>query len=729
MSAPHTTAWTSSFEQGVTLGTTSAAGTIVPRRIYFVATAFLAAFAWLIWIEPPWHEWLQTAWFDAYQQMSPRRVEQLPALAVEIDDKSLKALGQWPWPRTQLADLIDAIARQYPAAIGVDILMPEADPLSPERLMERARKLAPAFASELATQPSNDSELARALSTVPSVVAIVGTDVPTRRALRAAPFSVRDTAGQPAEAATVTALSRFVDVLNSRDEIDGAAKGHGLISVEPSGGVIRSVPLVGNIHGTLVPALSIEMVRVATKQSPLRLIASGTSARGIEIGDVRIPTAADGSVRIYYAPKNPLRTASAIDVMEGRIDPERLQGKLVLIGVTGTGLLELQNTVLGDRIPGVEIHAQLLENLYDGTLLSRPIWGRSIESLAFFLLGALLIYAVPRWKPRYSALLAVSCLALLGSVGYLLFRTEHLLLDAAVPGLALTTLFAVLLLLTLAESTRQRKSLEQVVQTQREQSARMAGELEAAQRIQIASLPDTNTLHGDPRIDLAAIMVPAREVGGDLYDFFRLDARRLFILVGDVAGKGLSASIFMAVSKALYKSAMLRDLSADIGEIMSAANAEISRDNPEMLFVTVFAGILDLESGDLDYCNAGHENPYVVERGGTAVRRLEEGGGPPLCTVDGFAYRGAATRLQPGNLLCIVTDGVTEARSAAGSMYGDAALREALLRATRKEQVAQKVLADVRSELATFAAGAEAADDYTLFLLRWNGARATGGSA
>ena len=110
-------------------------------------------------------------------------------------------------------------------------------------------------------------------------------------------------------------------------------------------------------------------------------------------------------------------------------------------------------------------------------------------------------------------------------------------------------------------------------------------------------------------------MIPAREVGGDLYDFFRLDERRLFFLVGDVAGKGLSASIFMAVSKALYKSTMLRAPGADIGELMSAANAEVSRDNPEMLFVTVFAGILDLDTGELAYCNAGHENPYLVHAG------------------------------------------------------------------------------------------------------------------
>ena len=712
----------------MTLGTTLAEGASVPRRIYLVASAFLVAFTGLIWVEPPWHEPLQLMSFDTYQSISPRRIESTPAMVVEIDERSLKALGQWPWPRTQLADLVDAIARHNPAAIGIDILMPEVDPLSPERLMERARALAPAVASELATRPSNDSELARALAAVPAVVAVAGTMEPTRRTLRTAPFSVADIAGQPVVATTgVAALSRFADVLTSRDEIDRAAAGHGLISIDPTGSVIRSIPLVSDIHGTLVPALSIEMLRVAKHESRLRLLASGTTARGIQIGDFSVPTAADGSVRIYYSPYSPLRIVSAVDVMEGRVTPDQLQSKLVLIGVTGLGLVEWQNTPL-ERMPGVEIHAQLLENLYDGTLLSRPAWGRTVESLAFFLLGALLIYAIPRWKPRYSALLAIGCLALLGSGGYLLFRTEHLLLDAVVPGLALTTLFAVLLLLTLAESTRQRKSLEHVVQEQREQSARMAGELEAAQRIQIASLPDTNTLHGDARIDLAAVMVPAREVGGDLYDFFRLDARRLFILVGDVAGKGLSASIFMAVSKALYKSAMLRDLSADIGEIMSAANAEISRDNPEMLFVTVFAGILDLESGDLDYCNAGHENPYLVDRGGIAVRRLEDGGGPPLCTVDGFAYRGAAARLQPGDLLCIVTDGVTEARSTGGAMYGDAGLREALLRASRNPQVAQKVLADVRSELATFTAGAEAADDYTLFLLRWNGARATGRS-
>ena len=104
---------------------------------------------------------------------------------------------------------------------------------------------------------------------------------------------------------------------------------------------------------------------------------------------------------------------------------------------------------------------------------------------------------------------------------------------------------------------------------------------------------------------------------------------------------------------------------------MSAANAEISRDNPQMLFVTVFAAVLDLESGDLDYCTAGHEYPLLLERGAQSVRRLDGGGGPPLCTVEDFAFRGARVRLPEGALLCVVTDGVVEARNPQGVMSPD----------------------------------------------------------
>jgi adenylate cyclase len=282
---------------------------------------------------------------------------------------------------------------------------------------------------------------------------------------------------------------------------------------------------------------------------------------------------------------------------------------------------------------------------------------------------------------------------------------------------------------TLTEATRQRKSLERLILEQRERNARIAGELDAAKRVQIATLPRADLLGDDARIDLAAVMIPAREVGGDLYDFFRLDDHQLFFLVGDVAGKGLSASIFMAVSKALYKSTMLRAANADIGDLMTAANAEVSRDNPEMLFVTAFAGVLDLESGDLVYCNAGHENPYLAYATESAVSRIEDGGGPPLCAVDEFDYRGADLRLRPGGLLCLISDGVTEARSPGGELYGGERVRTLLQGRAKGGANAAAVVEELRSDLEAFTAGAEPGDDVTVLVLRWNGPQGSGSVA
>jgi adenylate cyclase len=206
-------------------------------------------------------------------------------------------------------------------------------------------------------------------------------------------------------------------------------------------------------------------------------------------------------------------------------------------------------------------------------------------------------------------------------------------------------------------------------------------------------------------------------VGGDLYDFYLLDDDRLFFMLGDVSGKGLSASIFMAVSKALCKSTMLRSTQADLGALLSQSNLEVERDNPGALFVTMFAGVLDLRSGALAYCNAGQENPWRVRPDRRGVARLTEGGGPPLCVLDDFDYRAARTQLQPGDVLCIVSDGVTEADNRVGELYGTARV-EAVLAGVASAPAA---VAAIRSDVKRFADGAEPADDMTVLSVRWRG--------
>jgi serine phosphatase RsbU (regulator of sigma subunit) len=226
---------------------------------------------------------------------------------------------------------------------------------------------------------------------------------------------------------------------------------------------------------------------------------------------------------------------------------------------------------------------------------------------------------------------------------------------------------------------------------------------------------------GETRFELDAMLEPAREVGGDLYDFFLLDPDRLFFMIGDVSGKGLPGSLFMAISKALYKSTALRR-HGEVAAMMREADAEISRDNAEGLFVTVLAGILDARTGELEYCCAGHEPPLLLPRGGRPLQRLVEGGGPPLCAVDGFPYTPATRRLEPGDTLCLITDGITEAAGAGGELYGRERLEALLGRLAADGASAAEVGEAIRRDVAAFTGGTEPSDDIAVLVLRYVGA-------
>jgi serine phosphatase RsbU (regulator of sigma subunit) len=326
---------------------------------------------------------------------------------------------------------------------------------------------------------------------------------------------------------------------------------------------------------------------------------------------------------------------------------------------------------------------------------------------------------VPLLPPGRSTTLIAALLLGLGGAGFAAYRAAQLLLDASVPGAAIAVLFAAMLVETLAEANAQKKVLQERLQHEREAAARLAGELDAARRIQMGILPrPESAFPAERRFEIAASMEPAREVGGDLYDFFMLDDRRVFFLVGDVSGKGLEASIFMAVSKALCKSAALRR-GQRIEELLGEANAEIARENSEGLYVTVFAGVLDTETGRLEYCNAGHPPPIVVAADGR-ITRLADGGGPPLCVLEGFAYAAAEHAMDRRGIACVVSDGVTEAMNRGGELYGADRLRRVLERHGVTAEPATIVEA-IRADVSRFAENAEVADDLTLLVLRWNG--------
>jgi CHASE2 domain-containing sensor protein/serine phosphatase RsbU (regulator of sigma subunit) len=667
------------------------------------------------WTDMPVVNAMRLAWLDFYQALSPRERRSAPAVIVAIDEKSLDRFGQWPWPRNLVARLLDRIRAAEPAAIGVDLLFPNPDRLSPEQLAPTFAGYNAALAASLAKLPPHDLMLARSIKAAPAVLGIAGLETSGASAA-AVEFTPSFQKGGDA----TPFLRHYAETLRSLPELDRSARGHGLLSVDTESGVVRRMPLVAAVGNTPVLGFSVETLRVASGDPVFTVNSDSTGVRSIAIGGVTIPTQPDGHIWVHYTPHNTARYVSAADVLTGAVDNADLGGMLVLVGLSALGLIDYQTTPLGERMPGVEIHAQVLENIFDARLLSRPRWAHWAEGAAFLLLGLLVIYAVPRLAPRRSGVLLVALLAALTGAGFVAYKSAGVLIDALVPSAALALLFAAMLAATLAEANAQRRLLRERLQSEREAAAQIAGELDAARRIQIGMLPRPETAFPrERRFELFARMQPAREVGGDLYDFFMLDRDRVFFVVGDVSGKGLPASIFMAVSKALCKSAALRP-GRGVDEMLTDVGAEIARENPEALFVTAFAGVLDANTGALSYSSAGHDAPYLVSAHRAGTDRLDQTGGPPLCVLEGHRYAAAAHGLVPGDTLCLFTDGVTEAMSPSGELYGRERLRavlESTLNAPTVDAVGHAVLEDV----AGFVGGAEPADDLTLVVLRWKG--------
>ena len=648
---------------------------------------------------------LRNAVFDAYQRLVPLERASAPAVVVAIDELSLQRVGQWPWPRNRMADLVDAIARYEPASIGFDVFFPEPDRFTPANVIAQMPGLSEEAVREIAARPSSDAALAQSMRRTRVVLGIAGAPEPDPRFRvppRTPPVVLRGLESLD--------LWSFPGYIGDVPEIDAAATSHGLMTSGQEGEVIRVIPMVARVNGAIVPSLGVESLRAALG-SGITVSRTSHGLARLQFGEVAARIHDDGSSWLRMGPHDESRFVSAAEVLDGRIDPDAIKGKVVLVGMTGLGMLDFKTTPMGERVPGVEVHAQVVENLFNGVSLVRPEDAALLEAAVLLACAGIVIAFVPRMGAIASVNLLLALVALMGAAGFFAFRMASLLFDPASPAVGTLAVYLAVVVGTLAVAERQRRAL-------REQAARMAGEVDAARRIQMGLLPDPREAQAnDPRFALAALLEPARTVGGDFYDCFRLEDGRLFFAVADVSGKGLPAALFMAAAKSHMQSAALGG--GAVGEMLTRAQARMMRENPENLFVTVFAAVLDPATGVLQYANAGHEPPFA-RRPGIEVERLAPPQGPPLCVIEEFEYGSARVSLVPGEWLCVVTDGATEAMNPARQFFGVERLRAALSEAPPDVHAAD-LLSTVRDAVSRFTDGAEAADDLTLLVLRWDG--------
>jgi phosphoserine phosphatase RsbU/P len=251
----------------------------------------------------------------------------------------------------------------------------------------------------------------------------------------------------------------------------------------------------------------------------------------------------------------------------------------------------------------------------------------------------------------------------------------------------------------------------------RDRTAAEQAEWDFATDLQLAGLPqDFPPFPDRTDFDLHAGMVTAKEVGGDLYDFFLLAPHLLGFVVADAAGKGLPAAIFITLTRTLLRAAAQR--LDQPGECLTAVNAMLCVDNPTIMFTTAFYGVLDTATGEVLFGNAGHNPPYILRGDGT-VDTLIGTGGMALGVMDDMRYQTQRTRLAPGETLVCFSDGVTEATNAEGALFGEERL--VALFAGQNQSHPTELLGTIIVEVDSYMALAPMADDVTLLVLRYNG--------
>lgn len=262
------------------------------------------------------------------------------------------------------------------------------------------------------------------------------------------------------------------------------------------------------------------------------------------------------------------------------------------------------------------------------------------------------------------------------------------------------------------ERTRDLETVREALR-QKEQLAALRQELDFARQLQLSSLP--TRFPDSAEFQIHASMIPAREVGGDYYDFFQLGDDRIAIVVGDASGKGVSAAMFIAMARSLLR-ALLR--ATDPASALAQTNDLLAADNASMMFATIFVGVVDLAQGELIYANAGHNPPFLLIPG-RAPEMLPGTGDMALGVMEGQDYRTQRRQIPPGATLVLYSDGVTEATDTAGGLFGDARLEAAL---TGGDGLAPAAVVDVmQASTAAFVGEAPQADDMTFLVLRYLG--------
>lgn len=623
-------------------------------------------------------------------------------LLVGIDEPSLEKFGRWPWLRERHADLCKLLALNDASVVAFDLLFTEASTQEDDDYFVEGVKALPAVVTGALTDRNAGPVSPEATRTEP-IRSVVG----NRDAVH----------GKPGARVPIHSL--------------GSVSWMGFVDSDPSGtdGVRRRIPLLVRVGDDLYPSLALQALmlhwKVKADQVDVRL-GEWMQLMGPE-GQRRIPITPSGDLWLNYRAQTTFANASYKELMAALYrdaigeealpaNAPRVKGKIVVIGQVASGLTDLGPSPLEPTSPLVWTSMNALNSMLKGDYL------RVIPLLPWTLLGWIVVASSTLFGLRNehilrSLLLPVAIIALYVGVAFALFTLKSIALPVAIPVLAFVIVhFGKVSLEWIEEVFAERRISAELARTH-EAKKLLEQELSIAREIQMSTLPQTFPPFPDrPEVDLHAIMIPAKYVGGDLFEFFFVGENKLFFVIGDVSGKGVPAALFMTMALAVIRSHVIAGRSP--AETLRRSNNVLALRNERCTFVTIFCGLLDTETGVVRYANGGH-NPPVLMDGEGGVRFLEAEG-TAIGAIEGLEFSERELTLQPDQGLFLYTDGVTEAIDQKEELFSDERLLGAL-NVRHRAFSAEKMIGRVHRQLSTFVGDAAQFDDITALAVFYRG--------
>src|SRR5882757_8385170 len=418
--------------------------------------ALLIGIAVLRMWDPAPIEELRVRVFDTFQRIDPRVKTARPVTIIDIDEKSLAKLGQWPWPRTHIADMIINLTRLGAAAIAFDIVFAEPDRLNPEVAADTMRYLDEATRTKLRALPSNDQILADAIKRSRVVLGETGLAEIDPHFDKTLPVTGLAMLGED----PLPFLFKFPGLLRNVRVLEEAAAGRGLFTIKTErDGIVRRVPMLMQAQGATMPSLSFEILRLVSGSSTILVKTEKAGIKSVGVRGFEVPTDRNGQLWVHFARRDPSIYVSAADLLEGNVSPDKIDHKLVLIGPSAVGLNDIKTTPVSSVMPGVEIHAQVLEAALTGSLLSEPIYGNAVEFMAALVLGLLVIAFAPKFGPVMLVILGALFASVLIGTSWFFYKHDRLLLDFTYPLMSTTAIYLTLIFSSFVSEQAQRRQI------------------------------------------------------------------------------------------------------------------------------------------------------------------------------------------------------------------------------------------------------------------------------